>query len=179
MANEQNGKKIYIVLSQTGTVLSRLLHFITKKPYNHSSLSLNPELTRMYSFGRRNAYNPVWAGFVKESPHFGTFKRFPKTEIAVLALDVSEEVYAKVESHMEEMFSRRKKLHYNITGLVLAAFHVHYKPQNCYYCSEFVREVLVENDIEGADRFEPIIHPVDFLSLPGATVVYRGKLCDL
>lgn len=179
MVDGQNRKQIYIVLSQTGTILSRLLHFITKKAYNHSSISLNPELTRMYSFGRRNAYNPLWAGFVKESPHFGTFKRFPQTEITVFSLEVSEEVYVKIEKYLEDMFSRRKQLHYNIVGLCLAAFRIHYKPRNAYYCSEFVRDVLVEYNVEGADQLEPIVHPVDLLKLPGATVVYRGKLCDL
>ena len=81
-------QQIYIVLSQTGTILSRILHLITKKEYNHSSISMNRELTQMYSFGRRNPYNPISAGFVRESPHFGTFKRFSETNVAVLSLTV-------------------------------------------------------------------------------------------
>ena len=30
----------------------------------------------MYSFGRKNAYNPFFGGMVKESVDTGTFKRF-------------------------------------------------------------------------------------------------------
>lgn len=177
MENEQ--KQIYIVLSQTGTILSRLLHAITKKEFNHSSISLNRELTRMYSFGRRNAYNPVWAGYVKESPYFGTFKRFPKTKITVVELQVDAETFDDIAAELEEMYARHKKLRYDILGLLTAAFGIHYKREDYYYCSDFVRQVLVNNSIDGAEQLREIVHPIDFLGLPGARVVYRGRLCDL
>lgn len=177
MENEQ--KQIYIVLSQTGTVLSRLLHTITKKEFNHSSISLNPELTRMYSFGRRNAYNPFWAGYVKESPYFGTFKRFPKTNIAVIELQVSAQTYESVAAYLEDLYPRHNQLRYDILGLLAAAFGIHLKRKNYYYCSDFVKEVLVANEIDGARELGEIVHPVDFLGLPNAKVIYRGRLCDL
>ena len=71
---------VYIVISQTGTALSRVLKFITGAKYNHASISLVPDLSKMYSFGRVNPYNPVHGGFVVESPHYGTFKRFSGTK---------------------------------------------------------------------------------------------------
>lgn len=72
-------KQIFIVITQTGTMLSRILKRITGAEYNHASLSLSQDLTRMYSFGRRHPYNPFWGGFVIESPHAGTFRRFSDT----------------------------------------------------------------------------------------------------
>ena len=41
-------KPVYIVISQTGTVLSRILKLITHKEYNHASLSLYDDLHIMY-----------------------------------------------------------------------------------------------------------------------------------
>ena len=73
MSNQN--KQLYIVISQTGTLLSRILKQITGAEYNHASISLSRDLERMYSFGRRNPYNPFWGGFVIESPRTGTFKR--------------------------------------------------------------------------------------------------------
>ena len=64
-------KQIFIVITQTGTMLSRILKRITGAEYNHASLSLSRDLTRMYSFGRRHPYNPFWGGFVIESPPRG------------------------------------------------------------------------------------------------------------
>ena len=77
-------KKIYIVLTYTGTWLSKVVRFYTRKDYSHVSISLDENLNNMYSFGRINPYNPFSCGFVKESPRHGTFKRFNKVNLGVL-----------------------------------------------------------------------------------------------
>ena len=65
-----NNKQIFIVISQTGTVLSRILKRITGAEYNHASLSLSPDLKKMYSFGRRHPYNPFRLSISGQSlPH--------------------------------------------------------------------------------------------------------------
>ncbi len=57
-------KKIYIVLTHTGTTLSKIIKTYTKDEFSHVSISLDLELKKMYSFGRLNPYNPFWDGFV-------------------------------------------------------------------------------------------------------------------
>lgn len=94
-------KQIFIVITQTGTMLSRILKRITGAEYNHASLSLSQDLTRMYSFGRRHPYNPFWGGFVIESPHAGTFRRFSDTTAIILAVEITEERYAALEATLE------------------------------------------------------------------------------
>ena len=96
-------KHVYIVVSQTGTLLSRLLKLVTKAEYNHASISLVPDLDTMYSFGRKNPYNPFLAGFVTESARFGTFKRFSQTRIMVLDIAVSEEQYQAIARRIQTM----------------------------------------------------------------------------
>ncbi len=179
MADHTEGKEIYIVLSQTGTLLSRFLRLVTGKEYNHSSISMDRELTKMYSFGRRNPYNPLFAGFVQESPHYGTFKRFPKTEVIVVALPVDGEIHREIGELMEDMKACSKQFHYDFLGLCLAAFRIHYRRHNHFYCSEFIKTILQNFAFAGSDQLAPITHPVDFIDLPGADVVYQGKLCDL
>ena len=93
-------KQIFIVITQTGTMLSRILKRITGAEYNHASLSLSQDLTRMYSFGRRHPYNPFWGGFVIESPHAGTFRRFSDTTAIILAVEITEERYAALEGEL-------------------------------------------------------------------------------
>ena len=48
-------KQIFIVITQTGTMLSRILKRITGAEYNHASLSPSQDLTTMRSFGRGDA----------------------------------------------------------------------------------------------------------------------------
>ena len=93
MSNQN--RQLYIVISQTGTLLSRILKQITGAEYNHASISLSRDLERMYSFGRRHPYNPFWGGFVIESPRTGTFKRFSETRVLVLSVSVTEEQHAE------------------------------------------------------------------------------------
>ena len=84
---------VYIVVSQTGTVLSRILKLATGAKYNHASVSFDDSLKTMYSFGRLNPYNPFFGGFVRESTRYGTFKRFYNTEAVVISLPVDSETY--------------------------------------------------------------------------------------
>lgn len=171
-------KKIYIVLSQTGTILSRVLKMITGSEYNHASVSLQPDLSYMYSFGRRHPYNPFWGGFVKESPNFGTFKRFSETRAVVLAIPVDDDTYLELKKELEKMFNDKDSYSYDVLGLLLAGFNIIYKREKHYYCSEFVRELLVQCGVEESDQFQPIVQPVHFLTIPDSEVIYRGKLSD-
>lgn len=176
MKQNTNQKQIYIVISQTGTFLSRILKVITGAEYNHVSISLANDLNTMYSFGRRHAYNPLWAGFVRESPHYGTFKRFPKTKAVVLALPVEEELYLKMQYFLEEMYQEKEKYGYNYLGLILAGIRVNYSPENRYYCSEFVRDTLLRFEIMQSCQVMSIMQPIHFLQLFNSQEVYRGTL---
>lgn len=170
--------KIYIVISQTGTILSRILKHLTGKEYNHISIGLSRELNVMYSFGRLNAYNPFWGGFVIESPHSGTFKRFFNTKVIVLSLNIGIKKYGEILKMITDMEQNRKKYRYNYLGLLFAKFNIPIKFENRYYCSEFVKELLVINDVSGAECIEKIPHPMSFLNFPAADVIYKGKLHD-
>ena len=178
MSAVKNSEQIYIVVSQTGTVLSRMLKLITRDEYNHVSIALKRDLTLMYSFGRRNPYFPFPGGFVVESLQFGTFKRFVNTKVVVLAIDVDSDDYTKIKSYIEKMVVSPKKYRYNYIGLCLAAFKISYRGKNSFYCSEFVKQVLNVGDVRVATNFSNIIKPEDFLCLPDAKCIYKGKLKD-
>lgn len=169
-------RPVYIIVSQTGTILSRVLKLITRKQYNHASISFNEDLKTMYSFGRIRPYNPFLAGFVTESANFGTFKRFKNTRVLVVELLVPENKYEDLKTFVEEMLKHPEKYGYNYLGLYLAALKISFKSDNRYYCSEFVKEILVSQDIDGANKLKKIIHPMSFLDLPKTQVIYEGLL---
>ena len=88
-------KKMYIILTHTGTALSRIIKYYTKDEFSHISIALDDELKEMYSFGRVNPYNPFWGGFVHEYINKGTFKRFKNTRANVYSLLVTDEQYER------------------------------------------------------------------------------------
>ncbi len=169
-------KDVYIVLSQTGTALSRVLKLITGAQYNHSSISLDGTMRELYAFGRVNPMNPVIGGFVKESRIGGTFRRFPETKIIVLKRTVSDELYSEMHRYLESMYIRRQEYKYNYFGLFFAAARIHFEQNKHFYCSEFVKYMLLRFGMKEAETLPPIVKPVDFLNLYGWEVVYAGKM---
>lgn len=170
-------RKVYFVLSQTGTILSRILKLYTNAPYNHASIALTEDLEVMYSFGRLNPYNPFVGGFVQESAAFGTFKRFKNTRIMVVEAEVTPEAYAQLCIHIRRMLRTRTEYHYNYLGLFLAGVRIHRTKRNCYYCSEFVKAMAIQAGVEGAETIPAIVKPMHLLRVPHR-IVYEGRLRD-
>ncbi len=169
-------KKIYIVLSYTGTILSRIVKLYTRKEYSHVSIALDKNLKQMYSFGRINPYNPFWGGFVQESPKYGTFKRFKNSKIKIYSLEVSDEDYELIKNTIHDISIHRKDYKFNIMGLITIMAHYHLKRENCFYCAEFVRYVLNSSTME-LDLPE-MIKPEDFKRIEGMDVIYTGRMSE-
>ena len=168
-------KKIYIVISQTGTMLSKVIRLYTGDKYNHASIALDPDLKQMYSFGRVNPYNPVIGGFVKESPTSGTFKRFYNTDVAIIELAIDSKKYDAIKQELEEMYDRKQDYHYNYKGLILAMFNKPRHKIGCFYCSEFVYEFCRNYDIDLGIEGN-VVKPMDLFNIPGGRIIYEGKL---
>lgn len=174
--SEKGQKKIYVVLSHTGTIVAKLIKLFTRKEFSHASISLTEDLHWMYSFGRLNPYNPFWAGLVREAPDRGTFKRFYDTDVIVLELSVTSEELEGIRKTLGNMLAEQGKYHYNYIGLFKAGVKKpHRRSHYRFYCSEFVGDVLKRNNIAGSEKLPSIVHPINFLELPHS-VVYRGKL---
>ena len=174
--NFQSEPAIYLVLSQSGSWLSRILKHVTKAKYNHISISLDKTMQHMYSFSRKNAYNPIWGGFMMESPFFGAMKRFSNTTGIIMRVPVSEIQYQNLENFLKQMYAEKEKYHYNISGLLLASLGIVHQSKNKYYCSEFVRDTLEKFQIIDKNYFNPITIPEDFLRLDKIEIIYIGNL---
>ena len=171
-----NMKKIYIILSQTDTVLARTLKLLTRAEYNHASISLDESMNEIYSFGRLSPNNPFVGGFVRESKNGGTFKRFYKTRAVILRTEISDEDYESIQGYFRSMYAHRREYCYNYKGLFLAFFGKAYRNERHFYCSEFVRHILIRFQIESSESFDEIVKPIDFLALKNWEVVYKGVL---
>lgn len=132
-------KKIYLVLTYTGTFLSNIIRLYTKKEYSHISLSLDPSLKTMYSFGRKNAYNAFNAGFIIEEINKGTYKRFSKTKCQVYEISITGYKYHKLKKYLKLFLKDQKKYKYDTIGLMLYPLNIKLGRKHHYYCSEFIR----------------------------------------
>ncbi|MBO5101816.1 MAG: hypothetical protein J6C39_04725 [Clostridia bacterium] len=169
-------KSLYIVVSQTGTILSRIVKWVTKDKYNHVSVGTKEDLSDLYSFGRTNPYNPFHGGFVKESPTSGTFGRFYKTKAVVIELPLPVDVYDAIVERLHEMYLTRELYHYNYKGLFLAYVGKTREKKNCFYCSEFVQKLLSDYGYGMKKDEGELVCPNDFVNVPGGRLIYKGLL---
>jgi len=167
---------IYVLLTDTGTLFTRLIKAFTGAPYNHASLALDSELKELYSFGRKCPMNPWAAGFVEEDVSEGTYRLFPDTRCALLRLQVApcqrEAMIRKVRRFQEQKGEYR----YNLLGLLGILLNVGLASGKSYFCSQFVAEVLASGEVTLWPRPSSLIAPDDFRQHPAFELVYEGPL---
>ena len=167
-------KKIYIILTHTGTILSRIIKGYTGDEFSHVSIALDLELKEMYSFGRLNPYNPFIGGFIHEKIDEGTFKRFKKTKTKVIELEIEEKQYFEIKEKIRKIEMEKEKYKFNILGLLAIGFGVKIRAKNSFYCAEFVKYLFNESNID--IKLPELIKPESFKQLYRGKEIYRGVL---
>lgn len=167
---------IYILLTNSGSLLSKCINIYTKEPYTHVSISLDKELNELYSFGRLRPNNPIIAGFVKEDVRNGTYKRFPDTMCALYSLEINNIQYRRLKREIKKFKKDGKKYGYNFIGLF--GFMVNYPVERKYnyFCSQFVSSLLNNSGITLIDKPTALTSPKDFRECRDLNLVYEGSL---
>ncbi|MEA5010798.1 MAG: hypothetical protein VB100_03640 [Angelakisella sp.] len=168
-------RSIYIMLSMTGTKFSRFLRLCTNKEYTHVSLSLDKEMTQLYSFGRRSNYMPIIAGFVKENPQGGVFSKYD-TLCSVYEIEVSDEEYDRIRGLIASFLAEYKQYQYNFLGLPLIALQIPRRCRRHFVCSQFVAYLITLGGVATFPKDYSIVQPEDFYTLKGLRPVYKGTL---
>lgn len=167
-----------MVMTQTGSLLSRTIKLYTKEPYNHVSIGFDKNLDKIYSFGRKNPRNPLFAGFVEEDINDGVYKIFKDTTCRIYKMEISDREYIRLKRKID-LFDRRKdKYKYNLLGLVTLMFGIPLQRKNHYFCSQFVARVLYSSKIVDFEKDFSLVKPNDFDSIENTVLVYEGKLSE-
>lgn len=172
-------KKVYIILTHTRTIMSKIVRFFTKYEYSHVLISLDNKFDKMYGFGRKNIYNPFYGGFVVEDMKGKMFKRFKYTKTRVYELTIKEEKYQLLKEEIEEFNQNHKIYRYDLIGLISRKLHYPIKRKNYYVCTHFVAMLLDQSGIIALkDQPEDVI-PKDFeklMELDKTNIIYEGLL---
>jgi len=166
-------RNVYILLTDTGTVLTRIIKFFTKEPLNHASIAFDPELFEVYSFGRKKPLNPLVAGFVKENIRSGIFT---DATSAIYCRSITEKQYQQMISRIKKMEENKNDYKYNFLGLVAVLFNKEIDRKNAYFCSHFVATILDESGIQITNK-KPLslVAPHDLQKLSCFQLIYQGK----
>jgi len=171
-------KYIYIFLTRTGTRVANVIGAVTGDRFAHASISLDRELTELYSFARRGIHNPLKSGFEKENIHRGIFAIFGDCYAHLYRLTVTEETYACIEQTLHAMYRAKFTYRYNFVGLFSCAFGVPSNFRHHYTCSQFVSWILQYSGAAVLPKNMGLMKPDDLASLPEAELVYEGRIAD-
>ena len=172
-------KTIYILLTRSGTLLSKLVYAATGASYTHASMAFDAELSCLYSSTRKNGYTMFPAGPSREYLDRGVFRLCPDVPCALYALEVSEEAYTRARRRADHMMAHGNLYRFNVLGLILCGLHIRWRRRRHYFCSQFVGEVLEKSGALELPKHSTLMHPNDYPLLPQLKCLYKGRLADL
>ncbi|MFJ8513283.1 hypothetical protein [Lysinibacillus xylanilyticus] len=165
---------IYIVLTKTGTLLSKAIGMYTGKEMNHASIAFDEELFEMYSFGRRQLNNPLSGGFLREDAERGLFET---ADCVIYRCKISHYQYLEMMKIVQYMYWNRDRYKYNFIGLFGVMMQKEVRRERAYFCSQFVAMLLKVGGLKVCQN-PALMTPHCIAQLPYLEKVYAGKLAD-
>lgn len=166
-------KTIYIVLTDTGTVLSKMIGMYTGNGLNHASIAFDEGLTEMYSFGRKYQSNPFIAGFVKEN---ATSRIFQGANCVIYSCQVNEGEFERIRNKIRYIEKHKEQYRYNFIGLFGVAMNRGINRERAFFCSQFVATVMNEGDSPLFAVSPSLVQPRHFTEAACLQEVYEGDL---
>lgn len=166
---------LYILLSQTGTKVSRCIKLFTRKPYNHASVAVDLSLEELYSFCRNDCRHPLPATFNREIVGSGTFGMFHTIPCEIYAIPITSAEKQKFRQYIEYLKASRSLYSYNLLGLCTTFLHIRWTRKKKMHCAEFVANVLQYVGVK-LSKQPSLYTPDDLRYVQDALLVYRGEL---
>ncbi len=170
-------KYVYILVSQSGTTISKILKVFTRKPYNHVSVACEEDLREMYSFCRNRPERPLPATFNKEIIGEGTLGKYTSIPCELYRIPVTDKQKKMFDETLEYFKKNRNCFSYNCIGLGYIFFKIARDRKNKFVCSQFVGYMLEKSGINSQIEKPVCLQtPEDFRHMPVAELIYKGNL---
>ncbi len=171
-------KYIYIVISRTPTFTGKMVRKFLKAKYNHASISLDKNLSQMYSFSRFSISNPLVGGIMRESAFTLALGLDDDVPIKIYRIPITMEKYQLISEFIYDTYNGDEVYYYNFLqaiGVISNKKHALYKT---YICSEFVMEALKQGGIHLTSLKPYQITPTDICGIMEGFICYSGNLKD-
>ncbi len=167
---------VYVVLTQTGTLISRTIKKFTRAPFNHASITTDKELGEMFSFARLNIKRPLPGGFIHEDISTGVFSLFSHIPCEIYGIRVTEEQLERYNLLLDHFKEHTKLYSYNILGLLTVPLGIPLKRKTRFVCSQFVAFMLEKSGAVEFQKDISLVTPDDFRFLDDAVLLYNGNI---
>ncbi|MFC4779565.1 hypothetical protein ACFO9Q_22525 [Paenibacillus sp. GCM10023252] len=165
--------EVYVLLTDTGTLLTRTIKWFTKDPLNHASIAFDSQLNEVYSFGRKKPNNPFFGGFVKENMRG---ELFGQAACAVYRCTVSGSALSEIRRQIVHMEQNHHQYKYNLIGMFGLLLNIEIDRQYAYFCSQFVASVFENSGVHLVNKSSLLVKPADLIQNPRLKLVYQGDM---
>ena len=172
-------KKIYILLTRSGTILSKMVHLITTDTYTHASIAFDENLETLYSSSRKNGRTMFPAGPCTERLDSGYYQGHGQIPCAVYELQVSDEAYENAKLEVARIMEKVGEYHFNIIGLLLCRLNIPFRRKRHFFCSQFVSEILMRSRALHLPKDTALMRPNDYTTIPELLCCFQGRLNEL
>lgn len=170
---------IYIAFVNTPGIFANILHHVLKQKYIHVVLSFDEKLEEAYSFGRRNPFIPILAGFEREEKQ-KIVRAFPTAEYQICEIECTRQQKEWLLQQVHKDYENRFHYHYAVCSLPFVWKQIPFPYQkNCFTCSSYLAKLFEEAGCIYFQKHFSIVTPKDFYELQDKTVIFEGKLADL
>lgn len=170
-------KKIYVLLTKTGTVPSKIIGKLSRARFSHASLSIDNEFTDMFSFGRKGM-KVFPGGFAKENLRTRVLKKYENCPCEVISMEVTDENYEKIKNKALYFSDNKDLFGYSYIGIFACWCRIKLKFKNRYFCSQCVSEILKAGNVQLP--YDPLLmRPMDFMKIKDTKKEYLGTIKDL
>lgn len=132
---------LYLMIAQTDTGIGSVIRTLSRFPYNHAALTLDPSLRRWVAFGRYIHNLPLYGGFINE-PVERYLAKGQDIPVRIFRLEVTQEKYQQLEQLFSLAGNQDNGLLYNFYDLVANYFGQKIPIPGAYTCLGFACAVL-------------------------------------
>jgi inositol transport system substrate-binding protein len=149
---DEKTKTIYVLLTNSRKIGSRILQMFQLSKYAHSSIALDRD-------GSFYSFNPG-IGFTTERPI--AQKRRKDAPCVLYAIKVTDEVYSDIESRINWFIENPDEYKFNYAGMVLTILGIPVGMENRYFCSQFIIDLLKKSGALSGMKHSSRYLPRDF-----------------
>ncbi len=166
---------IYVTVTRTPSVVGKMIRGVLHNEYNHMSISLNKDLSALYSFGRVSIKNFITAGFIRESYYTLSLGGASPVNLCVFRIPVTRKQYEEVRNFIRDVMYDSDGYLYNLADALGTVFRKPIRVNKCYTCIEFCKDALHYAGIKAAKniRSERTLDGVRQKLAP--YIVYEGE----
>lgn len=168
---------VSLIFVSGNSLLGKTIKKVLSIDYSHAAISLDSDLSRIYSFNNRNGFDGLAYESLKQYLKDGVDK------IAVYTFFVSKDRYSALEKNLDYYSLFRNKTSYSVENLLSMPLNIPVQFNMKMVCSQFVDRLLKISDIDITNKKSSLVTPKDMytsaVNNSNIFEIYTGSVKDM